>query len=271
MKNIADSNNLIKRLTIALITSALAGGTIAGIVLAGFAHAADGQPVVIEFTAYYKVVKGGITVGETKRSLKAVKPGTYEFSSETSPRGVFSWFSDAYVFEQSQWRMAGSEFVPLEYNYHNINDEKVRDVKLLFDWNKNRVTNIINGDPWHMALHAGLQDKLLFQLKMMQDLQNGAEQLTYSVADGGKIKEYIIEKIGDETLKIPLGEFAATKLQRVTENKTTIWWCAEQLLFLPIKIQQKKHEGGRATAVLYKLEGIAVPQPPPSPEESPKP
>lgn len=251
LKNIKQSNNLVICLLTALITSSFSK----------YALAVDSEYTVIEFTAYYKVVKGGITVGETKRNLKSVKPGTYEFSSETSPRGVFNWFSDAYVFEQSQWRLADNEYVPLEYTYHNVNDEKVRDVTLLFDWDKKRVTNIINGDPWHMALHAGLQDKLLYQLKMMQDLHYGAEHLSYSIADGGKIKQYIIEKIGAETVKIPLGEFTTAKLQRITDNKTTIWWCAEQLNFLPIKIEQKKHEGGRVTAVLYKLEGIAVPEP----------
>jgi hypothetical protein len=272
LKIINHSNNLLKRLTATLRTSALVYSILLTVsFFTACVHAANSESSIVEFTAYYKVVKSGITVGETKRRLRALDPGTYEFSSETSPRGVFSWFSDAYVFEQSQWRLTENEFVPLEYNYHNINDDKVRDVTLLFDWEKQRVTNIINGDPWHMALHAGLQDKLLFQLKMMHDLRHGAEKLIYSVADGGKIKEYIIEKIGAETVQIPLGQFTTTKLQRVTENKTTIWWCAEQLHFLPIKIQQKKHEGGRAVAVLYKLEGIVVPEPPPSPEDSPKP
>ena len=43
-----------KSLILALITS----------VLAGITQGADAEPVLTEFTAYYKVVKGGITVGE---------------------------------------------------------------------------------------------------------------------------------------------------------------------------------------------------------------
>jgi hypothetical protein len=156
----------------------------------------------------------------------------------------------------------------LEYNYQNFNDDRVRDVKLVFDWDKQRVTNIINGDPWHMALQPGLQDKLLFQLKMMQDLKNGAEVLQYSVADGGKIKEYRIEKIGDEVLEIALGRFNTIKLQRITKTKTTTWWCAEQLHYLPVKIQQKKQDGSRVVAVLRKLEGIALPEPLAEPKPS---
>ena len=212
-----------------------------------------------EFSAYYKVVKGGITVGETRRSVKPVSQNTFEFRSETVPRGIFSWISDAHVLEQSIWQFIDQDFRPLEYQYQNVNDDIVRNVKLLFDWDKKRVTNIINGDPWHMALLPGVQDKLLFQLKMMQDLKNG-RQLKYSVADGGKIKEYVIENLGSEMLEISLGRFKVVKLERITDTKSTIWWCAEQLHYLPIKILQQKHEGGRVTAVLYKLDGIPLAQ-----------
>lgn len=241
----------VKQLFIALFTSVVASTTPSTCTKA--------ESVLTEFTAYYKVIKGGITVGETKRSVTSVSPEVFEFRSETSPRGIFNWISDAYVLEQSLWRLDNNEPKPLEYNYQNINDDKVRNVKLVFDWEKQRVTNIINGDPWHMALQPGLQDKLLFQLKMMQDLQNGTEALKYAVADGGKIKQYEIEIIGDEILDIALGRFKTVKLQRVTKNKTTIWWCAETLQYLPIKIQQKKQEGSRVVAQLYKLEGIPLP------------
>jgi len=233
-------------------------------VLGGLAQAAGIDTVPTEFSAYYKVIKGGLTVGETRRSVKTISQNTFEFRSETVPRGIFSWISDAYVLEQSIWQFAGKDLRPLEYQYQNINDDKVRDVKLLFDWKKKRVTNIINGDPWHMALVPGVQDKLLFQLKMMQDLKNGGK-LQYSVADGGKVKEYTIENLGNESLEISLGKFDVVKLERVTDTKSTIWWCAKQLHYLPIKILQKKHEGGRVVALLYKLEGIPLPQAPPQP------
>ncbi len=93
-------------------------------------------------------------------------------------------------------------------------------------------------------------------------LQNGAEHLTYSVADGGKIKEYKIDKVGREILEIPLGRFATTKLQRIMDGKTTIWWCAEQLHFLPVKIQQNNEQGRLVVALLHKLEGIVLPEMP---------
>jgi hypothetical protein len=251
-----DPLNIINRTVRPIIFASLA--FIVGALFAA-AQAAGIETPVTEFSAYYKVVKGGITVGETERSVKAIGQNTFEFRSETVPRGIFSWFSDAHYLEQSIWQWVNDDFRPLEYNYHNINEDNVRDVKLLFDWKKNRVTNIINGDPWHMALLPGVQDKLLFQLKMMQDLMKGS-QLKYSVADGGKIKEYSIKNLGNETLEIGLGRFEVVRLERITDTKKTIWWCAEQLQYLPIKILQQKHQGGRVAAVLYKLEGISLPE-----------
>jgi hypothetical protein len=235
---------------------------------ANLAQASHIETALTEFSAYYNVVKGGITVGETRRSVKATSENTFEFRSETVPRGIFRWISDAYVLEQSIWQIADENFRPLEYRYKNINDDKVRDVKLLFDWEKKRVTNIINGDPWHMALAPGVQDKLLFQLKMMQDLIDGSTSLKYSVADGGKIKQYSIENLGNEFLEIELGRFKVVKLERVTDTKRTIWWCAEQLHYLPIKILQQKHDGGRVVAILYKLEGIDIPRQAHSPAQT---
>ena len=213
-----------------------------------------------QFTAYYEVIKSGITVGETKRSVYPLSEDTFIFRSETNPRGIASWLSSARVVEKSIWKFTNNEIRPLEYSYKNTSGDKIRHVKLLFDWAKMRVTNIINGDPWHMALVPGLQDKLLYQLQMMQDLASGANQLKYSVADGGRIKEYSLEILGNEPLEISLGRFATTKLKRSTDTRTTIWWCAEELRFLPIKIQQEKINGSRVTAVLYKLEGLPIPK-----------
>lgn len=221
--------------------------------------ATEKQPSFTQFTAYYKIMKAGISVGETKRSVESINDDTFIFKSETNPGGFLSWISDAYVMEQSIWKLNNNDMRPLEYTYKNTNDNKTRTVQLLFDWHKNRVTNIINGDPWHMKLVPGLLDKLLYQLKMMQDLINGNRELKYAVADGGRIKDYAFNIMGEETLETDLGRFSTLKLKRTTDIKTTTWWCVEQLAFLPIKIQREKKDGSRVTAILHKLEGIPLP------------
>jgi hypothetical protein len=76
------------------------------------------------------------------------------------------------------------------------------------------------------------------------------------VADGGSIKDYDLKILGKETIQIELGDYHTTVLERTTDSKTTTWWCAQELHYLPVKIRQVKKDGGSVMVVLYKLEGI---------------
>lgn len=213
-------------------------------------------PLPERFTAHYQISKGALTVGETVRKLIPSKNGQFIFHSETNAKGIASLVSDAHVEEQSTWRYHDGQPQPVEYIYKNSTAKKIRDVRLVFDWKKQRVTNIINGDPWNMALVPGLLDKLLFQLKLMQDLSGGVKSFNYKVADGGHIKDYVVEEINKETINIDLGAFSTTVLRRTTKHRTTTWWCAKELHFLPIIIQQISADGSRVVATLSKLEGL---------------
>ncbi|WP_455203310.1 DUF3108 domain-containing protein [Kaarinaea lacus] len=237
------------------------GYLIAIIVFLVSGAATAASPLPEQFTAHYQISKGALTVGETVRKLTPTKNGQFIFHSETNAKGIASLVSDAHVEEQSTWHYHDGLPKPVEYIYKNSTAKKIRDVRLLFDWEKQRVTNIINGDPWNMALVPELLDKLLFQLKLMQDLSGGVKTFNYKVADGGHIKDYVVEEINKETINIDLGVFSTTVLRRTTKHRTTTWWCAKELHFLPIIIQQISADGSRVIATLSKLEGLANTQP----------
>ena len=57
------------------------------------------------------------------------------------------------------------------------------------------------GNTW--ALEGGPEtvDKLLYLPVLMQDLQAGKRDLSYSVADGGWLKTYKLDVLGTETLQ----------------------------------------------------------------------
>ena len=206
------------------------------------------------FTAKYKVTKGIMSVGSTKRVLKSEGNGFYVFESVTKPGGIAKLFTSGEVIEHSYWRYQNNKLVPHEYKYTNSGDQK-RNVKLEFDWDNYKVTNIINGDPWTMDIEEQTLDKLIYQLAIMYDLSNGKDKLLYQVADGGKMKTYDIKIEGEERLVTELGTFNTLKIVRATENRTTIMWCAREIQYLPAKIEQKKKDGS-VTAVLVDLTGI---------------
>ena len=211
------------------------------------------------FTAHYQVTKGVMSVGSTIRTLQDKGNGQFVFESVTKPGGIAKLFTRGKVVERSYWRLDGNKLVPHEYIYQNSSDQK-RDVKLLFNWEQNEVTNIINGDPWKMELEESTLDKLLYQLAIMYDLTAGKTSLNYKVADGGTMKTYDIKITGMERVSIDLGDFNTVKVVVTKSKRQTTLWCAKELQFLPVRIEQrKKDDDTPVTANLIELDGIPLP------------
>ena len=87
----------------------------------------------------------------------------------------------------------------------------------------------------------------------------GRQNLRYTIADGGKIKDYNFEILGEETLSTPLGKLDTVKLERHKPNsrrKSTLW-CAKKLEFLPVKVENVEKDGRITTALIKSLDGIA--------------
>lgn len=216
-------------------------------------------PTPIPFTAHYQVTKGVMSVGSTKRTLQDKGNGQFVFESVTKPGGIAKLFTRGKVVERSHWRLQDNRLVPHEYTYQNSSDQK-RNVKLLFNWEQNEVTNIINGDPWKMELEEYTLDKLLYQLAIMYDLSEGKKDLLYKVADGGTMKTYDIKITGVERVSIDLGDFDTVKVVVTKSKRQTTLWCAKELQFLAVRIEQrKKDDDVPVTANLIELEGIPLP------------
>lgn len=210
------------------------------------------------FSATYAVSKGIMSVGSTVRTLRHAEDGYFVFESVTKPGGIAKLFTSGKVVERSHWQWQDNKIIPHEYIYVNSSDQK-RDVKLIFDWDANEVTNIINGDPWTMELETDTLDKLIYQLAIMYDLNAGNNNLLYKVADGGAMKTYQMKIAGEERLVTELGVFHTVKVVRKTKNRETTMWCARELQFLPVKIEQRRNDDGPVTANLVELSGIPMP------------
>jgi hypothetical protein len=220
----------------------------------GTAQAAD--PLPDEFHSEYLLKKGPFTIGRTERSLTALEEGRYRFESITRPLGIAKLFTDGKVEESSVWILHDGQIRPLEYTYFNSGRKKDRHVELHFDWPHNSVTNTINGDPWTMNIEPGTLDKFIYQLAIMMDLKHGREQLSYQIADGGKLKTYAAVIKGKERVSTPLGEFTTVVVEQSDGKRSTTLWCAEQLHYLPVKIGYTEKDGSTFTGILDQLTGM---------------
>lgn len=217
---------------------------------------ASDSPVL--FNAKYEVSKGIMSIGTTVRSVEKTKDGHYKFESVSKPGGVAKLFTSGKVRETSIWQWQEQQFIPIFYHYKNSGNSK-REVKLDFDWEGMEVTNTINGDPWKMSVETGTLDKLLYQLKLMHDLQQGQTTFSYHVADGGKLKTYDIKVTGEQVIELEIGTFNTVVVEYKKNDRVTTMWCAKELQYFPVRIEQQKEEDSAVTADLVKLNGINIP------------
>ncbi len=216
---------------------------------------ADPSPVPT-FEARYELKRNGIKLGVSKRALKTGQDGQYIYESITYPTGFLSWFVKDRVEERSRWLYTQQLLRPIEYSYERLGGRKERRVKLRFDWEQHTVVNNIDGDPWRMDIPPDAQDKLLYQLTIMRDLQAGREELLYHIADGGKLKNYRFEITGKERIKTEVGSFDTVKLERSDDKRDGAVWCARELNYLPVLVEQTEKDGSVITMHLTSVQGL---------------
>lgn len=214
------------------------------------------------FEAEYALYSKGLEVAHIKREFKPLSDGTYVYHSKSHPVGVLALLRDDVITERSHWRRTESGFQPLKYYYEHAGSKEDRNVRINFDWSENIVRMQVNEEHWQMELEPGTLDKMLYQLAMMRDLKHGTNPIHYRVADGGKMKTYDFERLGNEDVETPYGDFQTMKVERHRDDtdRETILWCAEKLDYLPVKIINVEPDGLKTTALLKSYKALSVEQ-----------
>ncbi len=191
------------------------------------------------FNARYNVVADGFKAGEMEQRLFRTNAHTYVFETEIYPTGLVALFKSDRFVERSVWTAEDGRPVPLEYTYKHTNGKSETLERLSFDWTRNLVISIREGEEIALPLEPGMMDKLVYQVALRRDLQEGAKQFNYQVADRGNIRDYHFRVVGNERLKTALGELDTVKLERVSKgDRQTFIWVATGLDYMVVKLTQ---------------------------------
>lgn len=194
------------------------------------------------FKAEYVLTKGGLILGEVTRELKRVGvTDKFVYKSTSHSSGFMSFFIKDKIIEQSVWILRDANLKPLEYFYSRSGGKKQRKVNLSFDWRQKRVSNLIAQDQWTMTIPDNAQDKLLYQLTLMRDLQNDRSELAYLIPDRGELKIYRFDRLQEEDIDTPLGKLHTIALQWSRDDRVTKLWCAPEYNYLPVQIEQEEN------------------------------
>ena len=199
------------------------------------------------FRAVYEADYKGLPIRATGiRELKQTGDNQFTLSSTAT-----SFFAS--VSEESNFTLTPeNRLMPVEYQYHRKGIGKNRDASLRFDWPAQQVFSDAQPTPWALSIPMGTLDKLSYQLQMRYELLTAYQRgqpwppLAYQVADGGELKTYRFEVLGEENVDTPIGHFTALKIARVRtdSDRTTIFWLAPAYDFLLVRFLQEEQKGG---------------------------
>ncbi len=221
---------------------------ILGLCLFSELNASETEPSVAEPSLYrvvYKADYKGLPVSaKGVRELSKAEDGTYLLSSVAT--ALF-----ASITETSKFSFDGTQLQPIEYQYRRAGIGKKREAILSFDWDSNTVLNNVQNKPWTMDVPLGAMDKLLYQFKLREDLLSAHRsgevwpELSYTIADGGKLKTYEFEVIGEEVIDTPIGPLKTIKAARVRDsrNRQSTFWLALDYELLLVRFQQIEADG----------------------------
>jgi len=208
------------------------------------------QPLQPFLASYELDWDGPVSIsGDTVRELKKTAQGEWQFQSKAT-----SMFAS--IFEETNFKWGEQTLLPIHYTFKRSVFGKKRSAVIRFDWTNYQVTNDVENKPWQMAITAGVQDKLSYQLLLQQELAKGKQEFSYSVADGGTLKEYKFKVIGEEKIQAPIGTYDAIRVQRVRDAdnpRQTFIWFAPELDFQIIKLKQIEKKNKAYTLLLKKL------------------
>ncbi len=203
------------------------------------------------FQASYEINwDGSISLsGKTVRELSQQPDNSWLFESKAS--ALLASITESSAFN---WRSNRPE--PAKYIFKRSVLGKKRHVEVQFDWTEHKVTNKVESQPWSMNITEGVQDKISYQLLLQKELAEGKKQFTYSVADGGKLKQYRFAVDGTERIDAPIGSYDSIRVKRIRKEgsqRQTYIWFAPELDFQIIKLQQIEKQDKAYTLLLKKL------------------
>ena len=203
-------------------------------------------------TAEYKV-KISVVSGRLNTELRRTENG-YVANHVIAPTGMSRILANGTMDVTSEFYSDTDGVKPERFrSVDTISDDPSEDLR--FDWDTNEVSGTVGEDAVLLKLDGISHDNVSLQYQLMHDLLNGGTSDKYVLFDVDKMRVANVTDAGTKTIKTKAGSFTAVGIRHQKEgsSRTTTMWCAEELGFLPVVIEQ--HRKGklnfRATLVRY--------------------
>jgi len=222
------------------------------LVVAGlFVVSTAGATELTPHRAQYKV-KISVLSGQLNTELLATEDG-YVATHVIKPKGL-ARLRGGKMNVRSEFTSAADGVRPVRFHEVDTirNDPETR---IQFDWTTNQASGTVGTEEVLLQLDGVSHDNVSIQYELMHDLLKGSPSETYVLFDVDKMRIANVRNVGTREIRTKAGNYEAVGIQHQKEgsSRVTTLWCAPELDYLPVIIEQ--HRKGklnfRATLTNY--------------------
>jgi Protein of unknown function (DUF3108) len=205
-------------------------------------------------SAEYKV-KISVLRGKLTTRLQRTDTG-YEATHRIVPTGLARLLAGGSIEETSRFDSAADGVLPTHYISSDTLSKDKTSADILFEWSTGAVNGTVNGEVVDEILDGLAHDRVSIQYELMRDLMTGGASETYILYDIDRLKTLNVRLIDAREVKVPAGRFTVIGVQHQAEgsSRITTLWCAEELDYLPVIIEQHRKGKLRLKAELSRYE-----------------
>lgn len=207
---------------------------------------------IVPHSARYKI-KISVASGVMETSVReSERPGEFDVTSVIKPTGFARLLARGAITENSRFSVTDAGVMPMVYSSSDTLSRDETEMQFVFDRDINAVTGTVNETDYEYALDDEVHDRVSIQYQLMHNLLTDAPDANYALMDGDELKQLQITKVETKRIKVPFGRFDAIGIrhQAVNSKRITTLWCAEELGYLPVMIEQHRKGKRGVHAVL---------------------
>jgi hypothetical protein len=201
-------------------------------------------------TATYKV-KISVLGGELQTRLTRTATG-FEATHVIQATGMSRMLAHGSITETSRFDSAGDSVKPRQYISNDTLTRDMTKATIEFDWDAGEARGTVNGEEVVSVIEGLAHDRVSIQYEVMHDLLNGAASDRYTMFEIDRLRPVNISIVGEKTVEVPAGEFDVIGIRHQAEGskRATTLWCAAELGYLPVVIEQHRKGKLRVRATL---------------------